>query len=515
MSAPGRYYAAPRPVSGTRTGRTSVLRRVLLASMIAGMAFALFRTSPVPWMTRAMVTALWVLCVIPLYRYLGQNPAFRRPIPFFPVLSLAFGLYYALPLTLGVVDNYNNAPVYPETDYDLPVQLALLGWITMVGGYIVTGLLYPPRRPPRRVGWNPKLLSQVGFALMFGGLAVSALRSIFLSATIFGGMLQFILSLEWLGTGLLIVLARRGELTRFQKKALLVGFAVSTAMLLSQGNIAPMAMYFATGAFALWIARPYFRPRWIIGAVIAATLVVSFRGIIIDYRQEAWTRVQLSSTESLRLIVRLLGDRIEREGVARTIGHGVAMTAGRSAIMDLFANVARRTPYEVPYWKGETYKSLVGSFVPRVIWPDKPTKDLGQGFGHRYALIHQSNKSTAINLPILVEFFLNFGGTGVIIGMLVVGVIYRVLDNVVNRPGQSLLLSMIGLVILLPLLLIESDFSLVLGGLPLTGAAFYVVWWQLGRALGGTTTATAAVMRGAARLRMAQLQRPQLPAGNG
>jgi hypothetical protein len=481
--------------------------------MILGMAFAFFRTSPVPWLTRAMVTALWVLCVIPLYNYLGQSPGIRRPIPFFPVLSLAFGLYYALPLTLGVVDNYNNAPVFPETDYDVPVQLALLGWITMVGGYVVTGLLYPPRRPPRQIGWNPKLLARVGFALMFGGFAVTALRSIFLSAAMFGGMLQFILSLEWLGTGLLIVLARRGELTTFGKNALRVGFVISAAMLLSQGNVAPMAMYFATGAFALWIARPYFRPRWIVGAVIAAIMVVSFRGIIIDYRQAVWTRVQMSSTESLRLMIRLLGDRIETEGVGPTIAHGVAMTAGRSAIMDLFANVARRTPYEVPYWKGETYKSLVGAFVPRVIWRDKPTKALGQGFGHRYALIHESNKSTAINLPILVEFFINFGGTGVIIGMLIVGVIYRVLDNFVNRPGQSQLLSMIGLVIVLPLLLIESDFSLVLGGLPLTGAAFYVVWWQLTRALGGKMTANAAVARGAARIRMGQLARPQLPAG--
>ena len=484
--------------------------------MVLPSTVAFFRIAPVPALTRTLVTALWVLSVIPLYKYLGQDPRVRRPIPFFPVLSLAFGMYYALPLTLGVVDNYYNAPVYPDTDYDLPVQLALLGWIAMVGGYIVTGLLYPPRRPPQQTAWNPRLLARIGLMLMFGGLAITGLRTLFLDAPMLGGMLQFILSLQWLGTGVLIILARRSELNRFGRNSLRIGFVLTTVTLLSQGNIAPMAMFFGVAAFSLWIAKPYFRPRWIVGAIAGAMIVIAFRGIVIDYRHAIWDMPRtLGRRESLQLMVQLLGRRIDEQGLGGAIVHGVEMTAGRSAIMDLFANVARRTPYEVPYWKGETYRSLVGSFVPRVIWQTKPTKDLGQGFGHRYRLIAESNKSTAINLPILVEFFINFGGLGVIVGMLSVGVIYRVLDNFVNRPGQALLLSMIGLVILLPLVLIESDFSLVLGGLPLTAAAFYAVWWWLRRSLGGGMTANTAVARGAARLRMAQVQRPQLPAGNG
>ena len=149
-----------------------------------------------------------------------------------------------------------------------------------------------------------------------------------------------------------------------------------------------------------------------------------------------------------------------------------------------FANVARRTPSEVPYWGGETYSTLATSMIPRFLWPGKPVKVLGQTFGHRYSYIHASNKSTAINLPIMVEFFVNFGSIGVLIGMAIVGFIYRLLDTLINRPGQSPLLSMIGVVILLPLLLIESDFSLVFGGLILTGFAFSIIWWQFRLLLG-------------------------------
>jgi len=357
--------------------------------------------------------------------------------------------------------------------------------VSMVGAYIVAGWIFGPGKPPRQFAWDPRILARWGFILMFGGMLAAGLRTILSSGSLAGGMFQFVLALQWLGTGILIILARRGELSRPKRWWLIAAFVVATAMLLANGNIAPMAMFFAVAGFALWIARPHIRPRWFLGAAVAVLIALSFRGIIIDFRQATRERgIELSQQENLKLMVGLLATRFEQDGPVGAVAHGLATTAGRSAIMDLFANVARRTPSEVPYWNGETYLSLVGSMVPRVLWPDKPTKELGQAFGHRYRLIHSSNRVTAINLPILVEFFLNFGGTGVIVGMLIVGIIYRILDALVNRPGQSPLLSMIGVVILLPLLMIESDFSLVLGGLPLTGMAFYLVWWQFRRKLG-------------------------------
>jgi hypothetical protein len=489
-------------------GHGKLLRRILMLFAIGPIVACIMRPTTVPFTTRWLAAALWVLCLVPAFIYLRQPAHQRRPIPFFPTLSFIFGLYYVLPLTLGVVDNYYNAPVYPDVDYDYPVQLAFLGWTAMIAGYLIAGIL-SPRKKPRQIAWNPSQVARIGFTLMFGTMAFSAIRSMLFPGGLFGSVLQFVLALQWLGAGLLIVLARRGELSKFGKQILIAGLCVVTGALLSGGNIAPMAMFFAVCAFALWIARPYFKPRWIVAAFLAAVIAISFRGIVIDFRRAmSAAPAQLARGDNLKLMVSLLGDRVAQQGLGGAIGHGLTMTAGRSAIMDLFANVARRTPSEVPYWKGETYKSLIGAFVPRILWPEKPIKDLGQGFGHRYALIHESNRSTAINLPIMVEFFVNFGGAGVVLGMLIVGMIYRVLDNIVNRPGQPILLSMIGVVILLPLLLIESDFSLVMGGLPLTGAAFYAVYWQLKRMTRVRGRATAVISR-----TPSSFAHPRLPAG--
>jgi hypothetical protein len=154
---------------------------------------------------------------------------------------------------------------------------------------------------------------------------------------------------------------------------------------------------------------------------------------------------------------------------------GFQASASRSANLDLLADVILRTPREIPYWGGHTYLSLIGSFVPRFLWPDKPTKELGQAFGHRYGYVGQRDEATAFNLPILVEFYLNFGLSGVVLGMALVGIIYHIVARAVNSPGQDYLVSLAGVVLIIPLLNIESDFSLAFGGLVMNGGALVIV----------------------------------------
>jgi hypothetical protein len=177
----------------------------------------------------------------------------------------------------------------------------------------------------------------------------------------------------------------------------------------------------------------------------------------------------------------LMVSKVETEGVVSTVGDGWEIIAGRSANLDLLADVVRQTGSTVPFWDGETYLSLVGFAVPRFLWPNKPTKTLGQDFGHRYGYLDSWDTWTSINLPFLVEFYANFGEVGVLIGMVIVGVLYRLLDNDLNRPGQPLQVTICSLVLLVPLLNIESDFSLVFGGLFMNGVALWGLLVSLDR----------------------------------
>jgi hypothetical protein len=454
---------------------------MIAAGIIPAFA-ALAIPSQIPFLTRALSVLLWELSVIPAINYLSRPAELRRPLPFIETISFIYGLYYAIPVVLNEVNRAWRASVDPSYGYDVPIQLALLGWAAMMATYFIASSVVGRRKRPRPVPWYPPLITKWACGFVIAGIIVNGGGFITGNNISVGGMIQFFVSLQWLGLGLLTVLLRRRELSRAGKITLFGGFLVISGITLAQGNVLPIVMLGVVVAFAVIVGRPHVEARWLIVGGFILICAVSFRGIMRDFRLTAWQgSIAFSQSEKFSLALTLMSNRIKTEGIIATIAGGGSQTAQRSATMDIFADVIRRTPDEVPYWKGETYKSLVGAFIPRFLWPDKPVKGLGQAFGHRYRYLDPTNLSTAINLPILVEFYANFGSDAVVIGMLIVGLIYGTTASIVNRTGQSLILSMIGLTLLLPLLLIESDFSLVFGGLPLSGFALWGIYTMMVR----------------------------------
>ena len=90
---------------------------------------------------------------------------------------------------------------------------------------------------------------------------------------------------------------------------------------------------------------------------------------------------------------------------------------------------------------------------------------MGQTFGHRYKLLHPEDKITSINVPWIVEMFVNFGALGVLTGMTLVGLFLAALESVFNRSKMTDLELSFGLAVLLPLFLQSSNFSLMTGSL--------------------------------------------------
>ncbi|HEX8430033.1 MAG TPA: hypothetical protein VF625_02055, partial [Longimicrobium sp.] len=109
----------------------------------------------------------------------------------------------------------------------------------------------------------------------------------------------------------------------------------------------------------------------------------------------------------------------------------------------------------------------------------KPEKRLGNDFGHRYGYLIPDDMSTSINFPFLVEFYANFSVAGVVIGMLLVGILYQLLERRINRPGQDPLVSILAIAVFVPLFNIESDFSLIFGGIVMAGAAQWAILYTI------------------------------------
>ena len=453
-----------------------ILRALVLVVMGVPLVAASIVHSPVPFETRVEAAFLWILCLVPSWVHLGARPERRRPIPFIPMIGILYGLYYALGAALGAYNQHYKIVLSPGRDYDDAVFVALYGWMALILGYLAARILASPRSQTPKIDVADSIRRRYGAMLMLGGLFLESFRLVATIPIEIAGILKFITTLGWFGSGILVTLLVQRRLNLAYRFLTYAGVSAFLLMSIGSGSVANAAFYGAVVFVSAWIGVGRVRLWWIVAAAAGIALIISLRGVTEQYRKVVWYAGEGGSVVSrTKLFFKLLHARVETDGVDGAVSKGFETSSGRSANLDLLADVIIRTPSEIPYWGGETYLSLVGSFVPRVLWPDKPTKELGQAFGHRYGYIGVNDLGTALNLPILVEFYANFGIAGVILGMCLVGCIYFVLERMVNNPGQDTLQSLVGVVILVPLANIESDFSLGFGGLILNGVALWLV----------------------------------------
>jgi hypothetical protein len=437
--------------------------------------------SELPEFERSNGALLWLACVAPAARYVFRRPDQREPFPFFPLIGVVFGVYYALPALSGVVnlayrpDQFRISYLDPTRDFREPIELALWGWVSLLVGYWTLSVSYRPLRARER-RWPARLLSPLLIGLLVVGLAAETLQLVMRLPGALGGAVAFISILSRFAIATLVVMQVRRQLAPGERAILLVAIPLQFLLLLAAGSIAKVFLFVLLLLLAHWLGGGRLRASWIIAGFAAALTLITLKGVLNQYRREAWfAGVKLNPVERAWLMGKLVNDQVKAEGVADAVATGWQAAISRSATLDLLADAMRRTPRDIPYWGGSTYLSLIGVAVPRLLWPSKPTKRLGQDFGHRYSYIEPWDQSTSVNLPFLVEFYINFGTLGVFVGMFLTGMLYRLLDVILNRPGQNLLRTIASMSILIPLLNVESDFSLVFGGIFLNAIAFVVV----------------------------------------
>ena len=205
-------------------------------------------------------------------------------------------------------------------------------------------------------------------------------------------------------------------------------------------------------------------------------LIVAFYPAVQGYRVLTWGGVaaQSNSFNKARIFVRVAIDRW-RDGYDATEIEGmIKPLIRRAAHIVLFAYVVEATPEQVPYLAGATYRPFLTSFIPRALWPGKPEERLGQEFGHRYRILLPEDRITSINVPWIVEMYVNFGALGVLLGMAFAGVVLAALERLFNSTRMSPLELVTGLTIFFPLFHQESNVSVMMGSLLPLAVAFWV-----------------------------------------
>ena len=458
-----------------KTQPVMVMRLAIFLLMVLPAHAILTTDHRVPSVTRMWASLLWMLCIAPFMVHVLLPARRRPPVPFLPIVGLLYGFYYSLPL-ISVVAYLPGSEIAlsPASDYNAPVRIALMGWVALLLSYGVSGAFFRSRRGFSVDDWNQDVIRHWGFILLWGGLAMDVIRRVIHIPGAVRAIFVFAVTLSWFGGALLILLAIKGQLSRTETTRLILSILAAFVIQLGGGTTSALVFWAGVVFMSIWIGRGYLGGKWVIAMVVAALLMLAYRGVAEQYRRLAWVTQNLNTVERTTLAYELIKERVRTEGLGNAAIQGLEQS-GRWGTIDIFAEVVRSTPNRIAHWNGYTYVSLVGVAIPRFLWPGKPTKLTGLEFGHRYGLLHEGDNNTSINLPYMVEFYVNFGSLGVLLGMLVVGAIYRFLRSLVNNPGQHSLMSVVGLVLLMPLWNIESDFSLTFGGLLLNGVALYTM----------------------------------------
>ena len=123
-----------------------------------------------------------------------------------------------------------------------------------------------------------------------------------------------------------------------------------------------------------------------------------------------------------------------------------------------------KTPSEIDYLNGETYKILYAKFIPRILWPSKPNDDLANKIGRKYKVLSKNDFTTSWNLPILNEAYINYGFLGVTLIMFILGFLVRLFTNFFSVTNYNNAESHIGVYLCCSTFFWEPHLSLVYGG---------------------------------------------------
>ena len=443
-----------------RPDRSYVPGAALMAVTVLSGAFLLLLNSDasesypyffiLPWLV-----ALSVVLATPsaILYYKGEfrldNPiVFATWSYFFPAFVLG-GFF----LAAGFSQPYFLAFIQdPESDLPYTIILIMLGFAGLSIGYFLPvgeriGAAIGKKLPSSDYKSSSYLLP--GIALLVIGMINSVIAT---AMGLFGFQkaeeinsydgLIFLTTLFWLEASFLLwyVLFRQKtwNFTSLLVIVALIGTAISKALL--AGNRGSVIQIFSIIALAYVLAGREFRLKQ---ASIAGVLLIFFMIVGMIYGTTFRNVKGSESTQSIDRYTENIFNTLEQVGQNDNISllqFAFSNLAERidvlSTVAVVVSNYEKLAPYEASYDLDDNiWKDTTTFFIPRIIWPDKPVASEPRRYGDLY--FNFGENSFAIT-PI-GDLVRNFGPWGVPLGMLVLGMILRVIYRALVEKQVHLL----------------------------------------------------------------------------
>lgn len=450
-------------------------RPVLLFAGIPLLATAFLWATGSNDLSISEILAALILCWIPWASYEKWYRGSRQDLPLFSLVAAMYWVAYAVPLfwsrhTIGLVNGNRRLSEQAITQ---SMYLVVSGVLALWAGMKMTARwrrvtfirVDVPQNPWR---WQYLRIVLVATVVMKIVVPITAwgesARQIVVNIETFVASIVFVILLRsWL----------RGEAMKIDKILVTGYFLAALAVGLASGWL---GTFVGLGIICV-AAYLYEKHKLPVTALLVVLPIVMFlQPGKAKFREVYWKngpKETYSSSYAERITFwidassqawgRALTDPTGAQGFPVLAG----ATVSRLSLLEQTANVIEMTPAQVPYQYGRLYSYLPITFVPRVLWPEKPSiTDANKWYQLAYHLTAPANiESVGISVGTLTESYISFGWIGPVIVMFCLGVLLGVVKELFMGTASGLLFSSIGVALLPGLLAVESQMAVYVAGL--------------------------------------------------
>lgn len=424
---------------GTRNGRFPIVPLYFTAILGYAFFFSFWQYSAVPLNVHliAILVAATSFAPISLW-YAGDRD---RP-PVFEIIVLSYALQFSIPVYTqpNVLIIFSSAQHIAWEDVYRALWYVEAGTVSLIIAYYLAHTLFA------KLGYT-----QIDLLLD------RERRTTYLLLAIGSGLLIMLLDVVgWLripSLGALIGLATRQAYVAiillaydvFRKTErrprmifLLYGTVGSSVLIglttgLLENAMIPLVLLFVVR----WHVSGRVPWAWAVGGLLLYLVLSPAK---FDYRSRVWYGGDYSFVQRVGLWQDLFVDSVAtlldptKEAIRTT------NTSGALARFDLihrFAYVQKLTPTYIPYYQGETYQYFLYAWIPRLIWPNKPSASIANDTIDIDYRLKPINSSTTYGIGHLPEAYANFGLAGIIGVLALQGIIFALLDHLFNGRNSN------------------------------------------------------------------------------
>src|SRR6267143_3956143 len=339
-----------------------------------------------PWKEVFFAVLLLVACLYPGVRYYSRR---ETGLPSLPVFCLAYAMQFAFPVfthddTFQLLGG--QVKYLTEGEVVAALLLAIAGICSLqIGYYWFQKSSYKHIVPVAHLPLNKRR------ALTYCVLVGIFLPLLFTFQGIIPEEFQQPLSsiLRLLQNQVLVVLGILGWLYYSRRGSRIYGFWLYGLVLIasmrgiSSGSLEQALVPVGVLFVVKWL---YTRRVPITPIIATAALVVFLSPVKSDYRQQTWQgeNPDLAEQSSLVRGTAWISGAVEywqdTFSGSRDLSEATSSATTRADFIHQVAHIYSMTPSVVPYQYGSTYSFFAVSFIPRILWPDKPTAGSANGF---------------------------------------------------------------------------------------------------------------------------------------